>query len=98
MVVASVDEVSGLTVARLKEELAARGLSKEGVKVHSYVYHVFVGCVGIRDGVGGVAALVEPREFLLCAGASICCVVARSVAQVTYICFRVTGLRRKLEV
>ncbi|CAM9108751.1 unnamed protein product, partial [Sphacelaria rigidula] len=32
MVVASVDEVSGLTVARLKEELAARGLSKEGVK------------------------------------------------------------------
>lgn len=51
MVVASVDEVSGLTVARLKEELAARGLPKEGVKVHSLVYHVNLKNGGLRDGV-----------------------------------------------
>ena len=58
MVVASVDEVSGLTVARLKEELAARGLSKEGVKVHSSVFRVFC-------GMWGVATLVKSRVFVV---------------------------------
>lgn len=33
MVVSSIEEVATLTVARLKEELGARSLPKEGVKV-----------------------------------------------------------------
>lgn len=39
-------EASKLTVAKLKEELAARGLSQEGLKVSASLFVYSAGCWG----------------------------------------------------